>query len=113
MHKNSAEEGITNLGLVPQGTSFSHAISQIKEKRKYHINPYNGGHRLTLCDTLRMAYREIDTIQDCSQKEQIKEYLAQAFDFGKRMDARMKYLKEILDDNGIEYTKSNSHQIKE
>ena len=105
MHKNSAEENITNLGLVPDGMTFSEAAEMIKGKRKYTINPYSGGHRLTICDTLRMTWREVDKIPDSEEKEQIKQYLAQAFDFGKRMDARMKYLKSILDEQGIDYTK--------
>lgn len=104
-HKNSAEEGITNLGLVPVGMSFAQAISSIKSKRKYYINPYEGGHRLTVCDTLRMTLREVDKLPKSKEKEQIIEYIEQAYDFGKRMDARMKYLKSILDQNNIEYEK--------
>lgn len=104
-NRNKAEEGITNLGMVPDGVSFAAAVSAIKPLRKYHINPYEGGHRLTICDTLRMTFREVDQLGYFPEKEQIKEYLAQAYDFGKRMDARMKYLKKILDENGIEYEK--------
>lgn len=106
VNKNFQEEGITNLGLVPKGASFSQAIKAIRDKRKFFINPYEGGHRLTICDTLRMTYREADKLSDSNEKEQIKEYLAQAFDFGKRMDARMKYLKALLEENGIDYEKS-------
>lgn len=109
LNKNSQEEGITNLGLVPKGASFSQAIQSIKGNRKFFINPYEGGHRLTICDTLRMTHREADKLPNSSEKAQIQEYLAQAFDFGKRMDARMKYLKSLLDENGIEYIKNTSN----
>ena|SRR5215217_6083212 len=105
LNRNSSEEGITNLGLVPQGASFYDAITSIRDKRKYFIRPYEGGHRLTICDTLRMTYREADKLYDSEEKEKIKEYISQAYDFGKRMDARMKYLKEILDERGIDYIK--------
>lgn len=107
-HKNSVEEGITNLGLVPQGMSFAQATESVKNKRKYFINPYEGGHRLTICDTLRMTLREVNKLPVSTETEQIKEYLAQAYDYGKRMDARMKYLKSILEENKIEYTKGNA-----
>jgi|SRR5215217_1604560 len=105
INKNKAEEGITNLGLVPEGLSFSEAIKSIKPKRKYFINAYEGGHRLTVCDTLRMTLREVYKLENTPETEQIKEYIAQAYDFGKRMDARMKYLKQILDENNIDYEK--------
>lgn len=104
-NKNGIEEGITNLGMVPPGSSFSEAIKSIKNKRKYFINAYEGGHRLTICDTLRMTLREVDKLENTYEKAQIKEYIEQAYDFGKRMDARMKYLKQLLDENNIEYEK--------
>lgn len=106
-NKNGVEEGITNLGLVPEGMSFAQAINSIKNKRKFHINAYEGGHRLTICDTLRMTLRELDKLKPTPETEQIREYLAQAYDFGKRMDARMKYFKTILDENGIDYEKGS------
>lgn len=106
-NKNNEEEGITNLGFVPSGFTFSQAIRQIKDKRKFFINAYEGGHRLTICDTLRMTIREADKLPDSLEKFQIKEYIEQAYDFGKRMDARMKYLKKLLDEHGIDYTKKN------
>lgn len=105
LNKNKVEEGITNLGEVPKGVSFSQAIRSIKNKRKYIINPYEGGHRLTICDTLRMSVRELDKTENTEEKEQIREYLSQAYDFAKRMDARMKYLKNVLDERGIDYEK--------
>lgn len=95
MSKND-EEGITNLGYVPIGMSYSQAIEHVKPLRKYNINPYNGGHRLTLCDTLRMSWREIDSLPDSEQKRQLYEYLGAAFDMAKRMDRRIKELKGTL-----------------
>jgi hypothetical protein len=107
-NKNSAEEGITNLGMIPDGMSFPDAIRSIKSKRKFFINEYEGGHRLTICDTLRMTLREVNNLPDTLEKKQIREYLEQAYDFGKRMDSRMKYLKSILDKNSIYYETSNN-----
>lgn len=104
-HKNSVEEGITNLGLVPNGMTFAQATESVKPQRKYFINAYEGGHRLTVCDTLRMTLREVNKLPPSPEVEQIKEYIAQAYDYGKRMDARMKYLRSILEENNIEYTK--------
>lgn len=106
MNRNSAETGITNLGMVPTGYTFAQATEAAKQHRKYHIDPETGGHRLTICDTLRMTWREIEKLPTSPETEQIKEYIAQAFDYGKRMDARMKYLKSLLDDNHIKYIKS-------
>lgn len=107
-NKNSAEEGITNLGMVPPNFSFHQAIRSVRGKRKYFINAYEGGHRLTICDTLRMTLREVHKLEQSKEKEQIQEYIEQAYDFGKRMDARMKYLKQILDENKIDYEKGVS-----
>lgn len=104
MNRNSAETGITNLGMVPIGYTFAQATEAVKHKRKYFIDPDNGGHRLTICDTLRMMWREIEKLPVSEETMQIKEYIAQAFDYGKRMDARMKYLKKELEKAGIDYT---------
>lgn len=103
--KNNTEEGITNLGLVPHGMTFSQATKAIKEKRKFFINAYEGGHRLTLCDTLRMTLREVDQLPISCETKQIVEYIEQSYDYAKRMDARMKYFKNILDERGIDYEK--------
>lgn len=107
INKNAVEEGITNLGFVPSGMSFSDAIKSIKNQRKFHVNAFEGGHRLTICDTIRMTLREVYKLPPSPETEQIKEYLEQAYDFGKRMDARMKYLRKTLEDNNIDYTKGN------
>jgi len=105
MNKNGVEEGITNLGLIPVGYTYAEAVKEVKDKRKYFIDPYKGGHRLTLCDTLRMSWRLVDKLPDGEEKKQLYEYLAQSFDYAKRMDARMKYLRSVLDENKIEYEK--------
>lgn len=109
MHKNSSEENITNLGLVPEGLTFAQATEIAKKKRKFFINEHEGGHRLTICDTLRMTLREINNLPDSKEREQIKEYLSAAYDYGKRMDARMKYLKSVLEENGIDYIKGGTN----
>lgn len=88
------ETGITNLGRVPAGMTFAEASAAVRHLRKYRINPYEGGHRLTICDTLRMTWREVETLPDGPAKAQILNYLGQAFDMAKRMNARMQELKD-------------------
>lgn len=90
------EVGVTNLGPIPPGMTFAAATAAAKVHRKYEINPYEGGHRLTLCDTLRMLWREVDKLPEGPDKEQMREYIRASFDYGKRMDARMKELKGML-----------------
>lgn len=87
------EEGITNLGCVPQGMTFAEATAAARPRRKYRINPYDGGRRLTICDTLRMTWRELDKLPQGPEVEQIRDYLAAAFDYAKRMNARLQELK--------------------
>ncbi len=94
--KKYEEQGITNLGAVPPGMSYSQAVALMKSDRKYIIDPYEGGHRMTLCDTARMAWREVDKLPNCAEKQQLYEYIGAMFDYGKRMDARMKELKGKL-----------------
>lgn len=93
----SDEEGITNFGRIRPGLSFAEATAEKAPERKYHINPYAGGHRLTLCETLRQTWRLLDGMPDDPAKETMRDYLAAAFDYAKRMDARMKELKGMLD----------------
>lgn len=89
------ESGITNLGRVPAGMSFAEASAAVRHLRKFHINPHEGGHRLTICDTLRMTWREVERLPDGPGKTQILEYLGQAFDMAKRMNARLQELKAL------------------
>lgn len=105
MFKNGDEYLITNLGPVPPGVSYADAVEAVKDQRKYKIDPYRGGHRLTLCDTLRMSWRLLDELPESEQTKQLYEYLAQSFHYAKSMDARMKYLKSVLDKEGIDYVK--------
>lgn len=92
------EAGVTNLGPVPRGMTFAQAIAATRGQRKYQINPYEGGHRLTICDTIRHTWRILDTMPDSAEKEQIYEYLRAMADFAKRMDARMKELKGMINE---------------
>lgn len=97
MPRHHQETGITNLGLVPRGMTFAEAILASAPQRKYHINPYEGGHRLTLCDTIRNSWQLVDKLPDGPEKQQLYENFRAMFDFGKRMDARMKELKALLE----------------
>lgn len=89
----SDETGITNLGRVPDGMTFAQAIEHTKPLRKFQIDPYEGGHRLTICDTIRQTWRITDKMPDTAERAQIREYLMAMGDFAKRMDARIKELK--------------------
>jgi hypothetical protein len=86
------EEGITNLGPVPEGMTFFEAICAARPDRKYKIDPEIETRRLTLCETLREIRREVS--QPEPDLDKIAELAAASFDFGKRMDARMKELKK-------------------
>lgn len=88
-----SEEGLTNLGRVPVGMTFADATRAATGQRKFQIDPYSRGHRLTICDTLRQTWRVVDRLPDSAEKGQIREYLAAAFDYAKRMDARLKEIK--------------------
>lgn len=91
----AGEEGITNLGRVPKGMTFFEAIRASAPQRKYVLNHYEGGHRLTICDTIRHSWRVLDTMPDSPEKDVLREYLLAMGDFSKRMDARMKELKAL------------------
>ncbi len=93
----AGEDGITNLGPVPAGMTFADAIEATKPRRKFVLNHYEGGHRLTICDTIRHTWRVLDTMPDSPEKDQVREYLLAMGDFAKRMDYRMKELKAMLD----------------
>lgn len=93
-----SEVGITNLGPVPEGMPFLDAIRASAPLRKHALNHYEGGDRLTICDTIRHAWRVLDTMPDSPEKETLREYLLAMGDFAKRMDLRMKALKAMLRD---------------
>lgn len=87
-----SEIGITNLGAVPAGMSFLEATEAMVEQRKYHINPEHQSGRLTICETMREIWRIAETLPE-PERSDLQLLAGAAFDFGKRMDARMKELK--------------------
>lgn len=86
------EEGITNLGDVPEGMTFLAALEAVKAQRKYTINPDHRSRRLTICETQREVWRIAETLPE-PERSKLKLLAGAAYDFGKRMDARMKELK--------------------
>lgn len=90
------ETGITNLGRVPEGMTFLDAAEDIRGQRKYHINPDHQSRRLTLCEVLREIWRIADALPE-PQRSRLQLLAGASFDFGKRMDARMKELKGMLE----------------
>lgn len=90
-----SEEGITNLGRVPEGMTFLDAVDAIQSQRKYQINPAYQSRRLTLCETLREIHRIAETLPE-PERARLQTLAGAAFDFGKRMDARMKQLKAMV-----------------
>jgi hypothetical protein len=92
---NLDEVGITNLGPIPPGLSFLQATYAARPLRKYHITPGHRSKRLTLCETMREVWRIANEMQG-PEAEALKELAAAGYDYGKRMDARMKELKACL-----------------
>lgn len=90
------ETGITNLGVVPTGMTFSAAVAKMRPLRKYTIRPEEFRNRMTLCDTLRMLWRETEKLPPGPDRDQMQDYIAASYDYAKRMDARMKELKNLL-----------------
>lgn len=90
------ETGITNLGRVPKGMSFLDATISMRGERKFAVDYYAKGTRLTICDTLRHMRRIIDTLPEGPDRAALTEYTDAAVDYAKRMDARMKELKAML-----------------
>lgn len=88
----AGEEGITNLGPVPAGMTFLDALDAVRGARKYRINPEHQSHRLTICETQREVWRIAETLPE-PQRSQLQLLAGAAFDFGKRMNARMVELK--------------------
>lgn len=93
----AGEAGITNLGPVPEGMSFQDAIALAQSERKYFINADHQSRRLTICETMREVWRVAETLPQ-PQRDQMQLLAGAGYDFGKRMDARMKELKALLDD---------------
>lgn len=87
-----SEEGLTNLGPVPDGMTFLAATQSMIPARKYHINPRHHSRRLTLCETIREVWRIADKLPE-PERSQLQVLAGAAFDYGKRMDTRMKELK--------------------
>ena len=88
----SGEQGITNLGPVPAGMTFLGALDAVRGARKYRINPEHQSRRLTICETQREVWRIAETLPE-PQRSQLQLLAGAAFDFGKRLDARLKELK--------------------
>jgi len=91
------ETSITNLGPVPDGMTFLEATQAVVSKRKYRINPEHYSRRLTVCETMREIWRIAATLPE-PQRSHFRLLAGQGFDMGKRMDARMKELKSMMDD---------------
>ena len=89
------EVGITNLGPVPEGVTFYEALSALRDQRKHTINPAHQSRRLTYCEAMREICRE--AAGEAPDMAKIADLAAAGYDFGKRMDARMKELKAMLD----------------
>jgi len=89
------EQGITNLGPVPAGMSFLEAVEAVRSRRKHHINPDHESRRLTYCEVMREVHRIADQLPEPA-RSQIQLLVGAGYDFGKRMDARMKELKAML-----------------
>lgn len=94
------ETGITNLGPVPDGLTFFEATAATIGARKFTINPQHRSGRLTLCEAAREIWREADRIGG-AEGERLKVLAGAVFDYGKRMDARMKQLKRGNDSHGL------------
>lgn len=90
----AGEEGITNLGPIPVGMTFLQASEAMAGKRKYRINPDHQSRRMTVCETAREIWRIARSLPE-PQKSQLQLLAGAAFDYGKRMDARMKELKAL------------------
>jgi hypothetical protein len=91
------ETGITNLGPVPAGMTFLEATIATRDRRKYQVDYYVKGTRLTICDTLRHMRRIIDTLPASDKRAALQEYTDASINYAKCMDARLKELKSWLE----------------
>lgn len=88
------EVGVTNLGPVPEGMTFQQATRAMRERRKYQINPHHQSRRLTVCETMREIWRIADTLPE-PQRSALQDLAWAGLDYGKRMDARMRELRDL------------------
>lgn len=72
--------------------TFLAATESMVAARKYQINPCHQSRRLTLCETVREVWRIADRLPE-PERSQLQMLAGAAFDYGKRMDRRMKELK--------------------
>lgn len=91
------EVGVTNLGPVPKGMTFCGATAAVAHRRKYRINPEHRSNRLTICETLREIHRIAERAPE-PDRSNLLLLVGAAFDYAKKMDARMKELKAVLPD---------------
>lgn len=95
------EVGVTNLGPVPPGKSFIEATRDAVPQRKHDMDPWQPSRRLTVCDTAREIWRRahyMPTAPDAlaAEAERFKLLAGAVNDYGKRMDGRMRELKDQL-----------------
>lgn len=93
---HASERMVTNLGDVPYGMSFLDATRATRDLRRYTINPGHRSQRLTICETMREVWRMGERIGGADGAA-LQELAAAGFDYGKRMDARMRDLREMVE----------------
>jgi len=93
---HASEAGGTNLGPVPAGMSFVEATRAARPQRKFQINPQHYSGRLTICETAREIHRIAATLPE-RERAAIQDLAWAAFDFGKRMNARMVDLRGMVE----------------
>lgn len=93
-----SEIGVTNLGPVPEGMTFLGATEAVRPQRKYHIDPARQSRRLTVCETMREVWRIAEGLPE-PERSNLQTLAGAGYDYGKRMDARMKELKAMLPDD--------------
>ncbi len=93
----AGEEGITNLGPVPDGMTFLEATKAVTAQRKYTINPDHHSKRLTVCETMREVWRIAEHLPE-PERSQLQLLAGAGYDYGKRMNKRMVDLKAMLSD---------------
>lgn len=89
------ETGITNLGPIPAGMTLLDGLRATRGQRKFRIDPDFQSGRMTVCETMREVWKLGCRIGG-DDGAALMEMAAAGYDFGKRMDARMKELKAML-----------------